>query len=149
MLIAYVTVFNYGGCNDGGSSGSSGSSTSPFAGQWIGSCWGDMDADINHPDGDGTVNLVIEANGNISGSIHDTISGADATLSGSIARNGAMNCTFVYSGVTIGTGSTESGPLVINGNNHLLGIIIIHPITDDPCVSFDTNYPESIDLTKQ
>jgi hypothetical protein len=100
------------GCGGGGSS-----TPNPFAGQFIGTWTAPSIPDT------GTANVTVASNGSVAGTSHDNGANADGSIVGTINANGNFNGTVTYPGFQP---SPMSGTLAINGQNHLVGTVIVN-----------------------
>ncbi len=106
LLAALLTVA-LAGCGGSGSS----SKPSPFAGSYSGTF---TDPGNNQS---GTFTLSVAMNGQTTGSIQNTTTGAHGPVSGSVNNDGTVTLTITYPNQTI----TDKGVVTFSGNGHLIG----------------------------
>lgn len=94
--------------------GCGGSLLSPFAGTYSGN-WTQAS-----PSDSGTATVFVLPGGSLSGTLHDTGNNADYTVNGSISDTGVVNATLTPNGAA---GTSLSGTLAFNGQNHLVGTL--------------------------
>lgn len=123
IALLFLVCFAFG-CGGGGGS----STPSPFQGTWIGT-WDSPSAGAN-----GTANITIALNGQVTGTVHDNVANADGTVTGSISNSGNVNAQVQY---PPNPSNQLTGALSIAQNGHLTGNLIQHVGQSDFGVSFD------------
>ena len=109
LVGSLVLAVLFAGC---GGAGMDGMHRSSFLGQW-GGTWDSPSAGAN-----GTVDLTIDANGRVAGTLHDNAANSDATLSGTIARDGGMNAEARFVGQQP---CSLNGLMMLNQQGHTSG----------------------------
>jgi ABC-type oligopeptide transport system substrate-binding subunit len=127
--VASLTALALAGCGGSGSNDNNSPATtnSLFAGTYVGTF------NTTNPQS-GTVNVTVGSNGTLTGSGHNSTTGQDETISGSVTNAGTLSITFTYPTLS----ASASGTVAVASNGHL-----------DGTLTQSTGGSVTIDLVKQ
>ncbi len=112
VIAVLVLAFAVTGCGGGGGGSSTPATSSPFAGNYVGTF-------STSNSQSGTLNVTVATNGTLTGSGHNNTIGQDETASGSVTNAGAANVTFTYPSFS----ASVSGTVAFASNGHLDGTL--------------------------